>query len=182
MKKIFVSMILATALLAGGTAIAQTPTDGTTGATVQKENVKKDKKGKKGNKTAKGMKSNKGPKFNPFEGVQLTADQQQRLQVLQQGLGPVKLSPEQQAKIPENPNLTDAQKKQLKAEKKAQKLEKKKKYLNGVKEILAPDQYVIFLENCYLYSPQKQNKAGKGFKPGDGARGSRGDKSKKDKK
>lgn len=172
-------MMLAVALVTGGTVYAQNRADATTGATTQKENVQKDKKGKKGSKEMKGK---KGPKFNPFDGVQLTDDQQQRLQVLQQGLGPVELTPEQQAKIPENKNLTEQQKKQLKAEKKAQKLEKKKKYLYGVKEILTPDQYVIFLENCYLYAPQDQGKSGKAFKPGDGARGPRGDKYKKDKK
>lgn len=166
MKKVFVSIVMATALLAGGTAYAQTQTDGTTGATVQKENVQK---GKKGGKDFKGQK----PKFNPFEGVQLTDDQQQRLQILQQELGPVELSKEQQAKIPENKNLTPEQKQQLKEERKAKKLEAKKKYLNGVKEILTPEQYVIFLENVYLYAPQDQGKA---LKPGKHAKGQRGDK------
>lgn len=160
MKKVFVSMMLASALLIGGSAMAQSPADGNTGAT-QKENVQK---GKKGDKKYKGQKSNR-PQFNPFDGVQLTDDQQQKLAVLRQGLGPVMLSPEQQAKIPENKNLTEEQKKQLKAEKKAKKLEAKKNYLNGVKEILTPDQYVIFLENCYLYAPQGQTKA-KGMKQG----------------
>ena len=184
MKKTIVSMMLAVALLAGGTVYAQT--DATTGATTQKENVKKDKKGNKGFKANKG---NMSSRFNPFDGVQLTDDQQQRLQVLQQGLGPVQLSPEQQAKIPENKNLTPEQKKQLKNERKAKKQEAKKNYLNGVKEILTPDQYVIFLENCYLYTPQDQGK-NKGFRPSDGARnhrsdkgtGSKANKEKKDKK
>lgn len=185
MKKVIVSVMLSMALLAGGTAYAQTQTDGTTGATTQKEKVEKGKKGDKGSKGTKGNKGNKvkkGPKYNAFEGVQLTDDQQQRLQVLQQGLGPVVLTPEQQAKIPENKNLTEEQKKQLKKERKAQKLERKKKYLNGVKEILTPDQYVIFLENCYLYAPKDQVKNGKGFKPGDGARGHQGEKGKKERK
>ena len=198
MKKLFVSMMMAVALIAGGTAYAQNKADATTGATAQKEQKcdgcqaadakkgakksKGDKKGKKGNQAVKG---DKGAKFNPFDGVQLTNDQQQRLQVLRQGLGPVELSQAQMSKIPENPNLTEAQKKQLKAERKAKKAENKKKYLNGVKEILTPDQYVIFLENCYLYAPNKDiNKAAKkGMKIAEGARGQRnGDKNKKDKK
>ena len=161
MKKVFVSMMLATALLVGGSAYAQTKADGATGATSKKtehcgncqqgeHKGDKAKSGKaKGNKPAKA-------KFNPFDGIQLTADQQQKLQVLQQGLGPVQLTPEQQAKIPQNPNLTPEQKKQLKAERKAKKLEAKKNYLTGVKETLSPDQYVVFLENWYLYSPQAQ--------------------------
>lgn len=180
MKKIVTSAILAIALMAGTSAYAQT--DGSTGATSQKgqqeccqtENGKKaEKKGKKGGK--KDGKLNKGnkPKFNPFEGVQLTQDQQQRLQVLRQGLGPVELTTEQQAKIKENPNLTPEQKQQLKAEKKAKKMEAKKNYLNGVKEILTPDQYVIFLENCYLFAPQKQDKAQKHDKMFKGPKGER---------
>lgn len=173
MKKIVLSMIMAGTLLISGTALAQNKADGNTGATAQKEccndkkSEKKDKKeGKKdGKKGIKGEKAAK-MKFNPFDGVQLTPDQQQRLQVLQQGLGPVQLTPEQQAKIKENPNLSPEQKAQLKKERKAKKMEAKKNYLKGVKEILTPDQYVIFLENVYLYSPQaektiKSNKAQK---------------------
>ena len=177
MKKIFVNMMLASVLLIGGSSMAKAQTDGTTGATqkAQCENVgkacdnckegagqkgKKDKKGdKKGNKGQKGVKGNR-PQFNPFDGVQLTDDQQQKLQVLRQGLGPVQLTPQEDANIPVNPNLTPEQKKQLKEEKKAKKLEKKKNYLQGVKEILTPDQYVIFLENCYLYAPQQQGNIG----------------------
>lgn len=159
-------MMLAGALFAGGTAYAQNQTDGNTGATqkAQKEccqsgkegECKLEKKGKKGNK--EGKLEGKRQAFNPFDGVQLTDDQQQRLQVLQQGLGPVQLSKKQQERIPENKNLTEEQKKQLKAERKAQKLEAKKNYLNGVKEILTPEQYIIFLENVYLYTPDGQGK------------------------
>ena len=181
MKKIFLSVLMAGALICGGTAFAQTPTDGNSGATKQTEcckdakgakKDKKDGKSKKGTKGLKGEKKNK-PKFNPFDGVQLTDDQQQRLQVLRQGIGPVQLTPEMKAKIKENPNLTPEQKAQLKAERKAKKLENKKKYLNGVKEILTPEQYVVFLENVYLYTPKADKnfkgpkdarKAGKDFK------------------
>ncbi|MCH5233471.1 MAG: hypothetical protein J1E78_07505 [Muribaculaceae bacterium] len=100
-------------------------------------------------------------KFNPFDGIQLTQDQQQRLQVLREGLGPVKLTKEQQEKVyGDKKNLSDEQKKQMKEEANAKKLESKKNYLNGVKEILSPDQYVVFLENVYLYSPDQSHKAG----------------------
>lgn len=165
-------MMLAAALLTGGSAFAQTTTDGTTGATTQVEKGKKgescDANCKKGDKKKgpKGDKKKNGPraKFNPFDGIQLTADQQQKLEVLQRGLGPVELSKTQQEKIPVNPNLTKEQKKQLKQERKAKKLEAKKKYLAGVKETLTPDQYVIFLENFYLYAPQKQKDKKSSFK------------------
>lgn len=164
MKKIFVSMMLAGAVLTGGTAYAQTQADGNTGATTQKEccNSEKGEKCDKGDKVKKGNKAKKQFKkveskhFNPFDGIQLTNDQQQKLQVLQQGLGPVKLTLEDQVKIKENSNLTPEQKAQLQDERKARKTEAKKNYLQGVKETLTPDQYVVFLENCYLYAPQDQ--------------------------
>lgn len=159
-------MMMSFALIAGGSAYAQTKADGNTGATVQKENCDnckgdksdKDKKGnkKEGRKQVSGRASR--AQFNPFDGIQLTDDQQQKLQVLQQGLGPVELSKEQLSKIPQNPNLTPEQKKQLMQERQSKKLDVKKNYLNGVKEILTPDQYVVFLENVYLYSPQDQGK------------------------
>lgn len=192
MKKILVSMLMAGALVAGGTAFAQTQTATTPNASAQKECPNKDgkickKSGKECHKEQKNAKGNKGAKaarqeFNPFDGIQLTPDQQQKLQVLRQGIGPVVLDKTQQEKIPQNPNLTPEQKQQLKAEKKARKLEAKKKYLNGVKETLTPDQYVIFLENCYLYTPEKSKQ--KGMKAEAGHKGKKHDKNKsgKDKK
>ena len=180
MKKTLVSIFMAAAMIISGNAYAQTPTDGNTGATTQKEKVENGKKDKKGEHKKNGFKKDK-PAFNPFDGIQLTEEQQQKLQVLRQGLGPVELTPQQQAKIPENKNLTKEQKQQLKKERKAKKLEAKKNYLKGVKETLTPDQYVIFLENCYLYAPEKSgNKAARkpnGMKPG--ARGEKGGKSPK---
>ena len=183
MKKTIVSMMMAIALIAGGTAYAQT--DGTTGATTQKEkcdnckgdkgeNCEKNKKenkhkqGEKGKKDRKGGKELRGGRqqFNPFDGIQLTDEQQQKLQVLQRGLGPVILDKEQQARIPENKDLTPEQKKQLKEERDANKMEAKKNYLNGVKETLTPEQYVIFLENVYLYAPQNQSGDKGTFKSG----------------
>lgn len=164
MKKIFLSIMLVGALLVSGTVYAQNQVEGTTGASVQKENTQNGKDKKKASKAKKdGKKSDQKsvtksnrPKYNPFDGIQLTDDQQKRLQVLRQGLGPVELTPEQKAKIKENSQLTPEQKQQLKKERNDKKMEAKKNYLNGVKEILTPDQYVVFLENVYLYSPQNQ--------------------------
>lgn len=189
MKKALVSMIVGVAMIAGGNAYAQSKAVTVAGATQQKEkcdNCKGDNKDcKKGEKPVKEkkMKGNR-PQFNPFDGVQLTPDQQQRLQVLQQGLGPVMLDKEQQSKIPENKNLTPEQKQQLKQEKEAKRQQAKKNYLNGVKETLTPDQYIIFLENCYLYSPQGQGiPSPKGFKASHhGEKGKKDHKDKRDKK
>lgn len=185
MKKIFVSMIMAAAMIAGGSAYAQSVSDGSTGASVQKEKMEKGKKANKENKAKKGVMVEKKaarPQFNPFDGVQLTDDQQQRLQLLQQGLGPVKLTPEQQAKIKENKNLSDAEKKQLKEERKAKQLEKKKNYLKGVKEILTPDQYVIFLENFYINVPQAKAQSMKATRGDKGNKGKYAYKNKRDKR
>lgn len=146
MKKVFVTMIMG-ALLTGATAFAQNANTGATQKQTTQQCCTPGCNGKPGKKT---------PRYNAFEGVQVTPDQQQRLQVLQQGLGPVVLDKAQQQAIPENPNLTKEQKKQLKKERKAKKIEAKKNYLNGVKEILTPDQYVIFLENTYVYTPEPE--------------------------
>lgn len=163
MKKKIFGMLIAFATIASGSVYAQTQ-------------QAKDKSGAKPeccipaainkNKQAK-------PKFNPFDGVQLTSDQQQRLQVLRQGLGPVKLSKEEMEK------LSDEQKKQMRQENKAKKAEAKKKYLSGVKEILTPEQYVIFLENVYLYQPEKGKGNLHGNKKMKGKKNFKGDVTKK---
>lgn len=41
----------------------------------------------------------------------------------------------------------------MKAQRKARKLEAKKNYLKGIKDILTPEQYVVFLENVYINTP-----------------------------
>lgn len=182
MKKVIVSMMMGMALIAGGSVFAQAPANGTTGATTQTSCCNAN--GQCTTTPAKAART----QFNPFDGIQLTDDQQQRLQVLQQGLGPVVLTPEEKAKVKENSNLTPEQKRQLKEEKRAQKKEAKKKYLSGVKEILTPDQYVVFLENCYIYSPVEKSKAkvkgAKGNKANKqkGAKAGKGSKGKKAKK
>lgn len=184
MRKILTSVAFAMAVIFAGSAYAQNDSVQVSqqqSQTISKETKKGEKKGeKKGKKNLKGKKDwkgdkdkkggekgqriNKEPKFNPFEGIQLTPEQQQRLQVLREGLGPVKLDKAQQEKVygkdsqkqkkenltPEQRIQMKEQKKQAKAERNAKKIETKKKYLSGVKEILSPDQYVMFLENVYI--------------------------------
>lgn len=150
MKKKVIGFIVAIAAITTGSVFAQKQADQAKGKQ-QTECCQQGKDSKKG----KGER--KGPKFNAFDGIQLNADQQQKLQVLREGLGPVKLTKEEKEKLKaENKGLTDEQKKQKKAERKAKKAEAKKNYLKGVKETLTPEQYVIFLENVYLYSPEQQ--------------------------
>ena len=97
------------------------------------------------------------------------------------------LDKEQEEKVyGDKKNLTDEQKQQLKEEKKAKKTEAKRNYLNGVKEVLTPEQYVVFLENFYIYTPDNKGKAAIGGKAkmsrGDRPQGPRGSMDGKDKK
>ena len=149
MRKKILGLTIALAAITSGAIYAQQP-DGKTTATQQTEEccqtpqTKKDAI-KKGNRQG----------FNPFDGVQLTPEQQEKIKVLQQGLGPVML-PKDKATGEDKQKLTDEQKKQMKLDLKSKKDEAKKNYLYGVKEILTPEQYVIFLENVYLYGPEQQ--------------------------
>lgn len=145
-KIIFASTLALATLFAGGIYAQNQKEEGK--AKHRTEYSKEDKNSKKEVK----------PRFNPFEGLNLTSEQQEKLKVLRQGLGNAmpkkeKLSKEQKKSI------TAEQKKQMKAERKAKKLEVKKNYLTGVKEILTPDQYVMYLENIYINTPDVKMKA-----------------------
>ena len=157
MKKKIIGITLAISAILSGSFYAQAQNDSkdTNAKTEYRQNAKAEKKNdKKGKKSDKEAKKRLGQRqtFNPFDGVQLTDDQQKRLQVLREGLGPV--MPPQKMTKEQKKNLTEEQKKAMKQELKTKKVEQKKNYLNGVKEILSPDQYVLFLENVYLYSPE----------------------------
>lgn len=107
---------------------------------------------------AKGDKAANRP--NPFEGINLTADQQTRLQAIRE-----------KAKAERTEQM--AQKKAAKAEKKqadatardarrAEMTKKRQDYLVQIKEVLTPEQYVVFLENCYVQqAPQGKASMGK---------------------
>ena len=170
MRKKVLGFVIAISALSAGMMFAQSNSQNQ--APANKEYSKSDK----------GMKKGQRAPYNPFDGVQLTTDQQEKLKVLREGLGPVKLDKQQMQ------NLTDEQKKQMKKEAKAKKAENKKKYLDGVKGILTPDQYVVFLENVYLYGPEPSNKGNmkfekkgdrKGNKDHKGKKSSKGDKQRK---
>lgn len=117
---------------------------------------------------AKQGKGRKGECPNPFASLNLTADQQTKLNALK----------EEQQKARE---AKMAQKKEQKAEKKEQKaqdreaaraakVQAKKDYLGKVKEILTPEQYVEFLEVSFVNAQPQQ----KGMKPGKDGRGKKG--------
>lgn len=186
MKKVFISMfVVAAASLMTGSACAQ--------STDQK--AKQECCDTTGNAKGKSLKKDgrkdferrdRQTQYNPFEGMELTEDQQQRLAVLQKGLGPALVDAPEKS-LPDN--MSDEQKAKIKKDMASRKVEAKKNYLNGVKEIIGPEQYVVFLENFYINAPsQKQgqrpdkNRAdmkkrdGKDLKKHDGKRPERGEK------
>ncbi|MCM1310015.1 MAG: hypothetical protein NC301_03185 [Bacteroides sp.] len=94
------------------------------------------------------------PKFCPFDNLNLTDTQKQQLKDLR--------AKHQQ------------EKKAAKAERKANRKAAKKAHLDEIKVILTPEQYVLFLENSYLYgnapkmAPGQRPQGGnRDFRPGD---------------
>lgn len=160
-------------------------------------------KGKKDGKFAKGRKDGKGYKqagLNKndrkdirkdrdavrdslaFAGITLTADQQNKLTNLRENARAQREAFRAEAKANKEANKADMNKENKngkRAEGFAKRREARKNYLNGVKEILTPEQYVVFLENVYMMPQQgprmdKANlhkaKAGKDSKKSKGER------------
>lgn len=126
-KKILVAAL-------GLSALAVTPafaqqTDGTNAP--KKERATKDKTGKRGADAP-----------NPFEGLNLSAEQQSKLDALK-------------AECNANREAQAKQRQEAKQAKKEGACKARTEQLAKIKEILTPEQYVKFLENSYL------NKGGK---------------------
>ncbi|MDE5807005.1 MAG: hypothetical protein K2H76_02735, partial [Muribaculaceae bacterium] len=114
---------------------------------------KKDRKDKK----KEGKEGKRMARKNPYEGLQLTDTQKQQLQQLDANR---KAAREQQKMArKENKMRNDSLKM---AERRAD----KKSYLEEVKAIIGPDQYVVFLENFYINGNGGQHKAMKAMKQG----------------
>lgn len=129
-KKIF-----ATAIVALSAALA-------TPMFAQNANVAKDKKAVCEQKCD----AKKGPKApNPFEGLNLTAEQQTKLDAL-------KKECVQQKKAAKEAKQAD------KAARKQQAKEARAQQLAKIKAILTPEQYVTFLENNFLNKGAKMGK------------------------
>lgn len=135
-KRIF-PLALAAAALVSFSSYAQTPSQQQTDCTQKKECVKKDKK-------------NRMAKADPFQGITLTADQQARLQKLE--------SDRREARKKIDAERRD-QKQRFDAEKMKARRDARKSYLEEVKSIIGPDNYVMFLENIYVSGPQMKAKA-----------------------
>lgn len=92
-------------------------------------------------------------KFNPFIGTTITPEQQAKLE---------QLNKDRAAKKAEAKDKEQKSRQMSDSLRRADKLE----YLRQVRDIIGPDQYVIFLENIAVAQPQPE----KGMKPGkDGA-------------
>lgn len=126
--------------------------------------------GEKGEKKDRSAKANKA-----FEGLNLTAEQQAKLAELRKNCTANKENCDAKKGCDSKSNLTDEQKKQLKAESKAKHLEARKKYLEDVKTILTPEQYTKFLENNYLSASKKNgNRKMQGMKMAQKKHGKKG--------
>lgn len=154
MKKIFLTIAIIASSLG---AFAQTDNKSNNAACANTEQTCN--KDKKAECKANGKKCNRA-----FEGITLTDDQQNRLSALRENFRKEREANRESLKASadskDKKDLTKDQKLQIKQENKARREEGRKKYLSGVKEILNPDQYVVFLENTYIISGDQHNAKG----------------------
>ena len=136
-KKIFSVALLAMSLFAVN-GIAQNPASSSKNTT-NVENVKGHKADRKGKKGAK----------NPFEGLNLTDAQKAKLQQLDE---------KRMAERKQKAEALKAEKQRNDSVSKEARKASKKEYLEEVKAILGPDQYVVFLENFYINGGQQGGK------------------------
>ncbi len=128
MKKRILGIALIAMSLVAFNGMAQTTSNTDT---VKQENVKSGKKAKQARKA----------QVNPFEGLNLTESQQTQLRQLDSKR---KAARQEQAKLrKENNQRNDSTRM-------AQRRSAKKAYLDEVKAIIGPEQYVVFLENMYV--------------------------------
>ena len=130
MRKKVLGLVMATLAICTTGAFAQSQTQ-QTGNNVQKECCK-EKKGKKGGKEGKKVKDGnkaerKQGRTTPFTGIELTADQQQKIDKIQAD----RKSTQEKAK----------------EEKKAAKEQERKAYDQQIAQVLTPDQYKIYESN-----------------------------------
>lgn len=143
MKKTIISIAVASAAIFSGTAFAQTTT--TSAA----------KNGAACTEQCVNGKEQKGQKPCPFDGLNLTAKQQESLKALNEQTMKARQEAGKQAK---------ADKQKQHADRKAAKQAARKEYLAKVKAILTPEQYVQFLENNYVNAAPQMKGDRKGHK------------------
>lgn len=98
------------------------------------------------------------PKKSPFDGINLTADQKTRLEALKtQQITERKQAAEQKKATAK---AARQQKMAERAKRDSLKREEKLSYLHKVKDILTPEQYVIYLENIVVGNGGMKNTPG----------------------
>lgn len=135
MKKSILALSIALVASLGISSFAQNANEG------QKSNKQKKERNDKEAKPEKNLP-------NPFEGLNLTADQQAKIEALKADQQKAKAEKKQQK---DEQKKADKQKKQdgMKAMV-AERQQQKREYLAKVKGILTSQQYVQFLENAYV--------------------------------
>lgn len=175
MNKKILSVALATLFTLGFSAMAQDKA-----TTEKKECAKectiggkckadgKDKKGKCCKEKAQCKEGMQRKAPNPFEGLNLTEAQQQQISAIvtpQQVLKAARSEKQDKADTAMTPQVRRQMVKDVRAN-----------YLNQVKAVLTPEQYVQFLENNYVNAVQgKPGKGGKDMKKGEGKDFKKGD-------
>ena len=80
-----------------------------------------------------------------FEGITLTEAQKSKIQDIQKAR-----VEKRKARAAESKETAKTEKRKMREERDAARKADKRAYLDGVKQVLTPEQYVIFLENAYM--------------------------------
>lgn len=165
MKKKILSLAVIALSMISVSAFAQNPNRGANNR--GKEGAKKEMKCEKGEKCDKERKGDKC--MIAFEGINLTDAQKAQIKTACE-----KRAAERKAAVDVQKQKRDNAKRDFKQKRDSVRKSERQAYLNDVKSILTPDQYVVFLENVYMNNapqgkPQmakqmRGNKAGKDFK------------------
>jgi uncharacterized low-complexity protein len=162
MIKKFMSLAIVAALSLGMTTMATARSHGRAAKDKTEQVSKSDKKCHRGGPKGEGpCDSLRQERFDPFVGITLTDAQKSQLEALKPE-GKCGEKPEGQCKCPscdstaQRPDPRAAQ----------------REYLGKIKNILTPDQYVVFLENIVVNQPQDQpGRPGRPGQPGPGRPG-----------
>lgn len=176
-KKVLSLAVLMASVFTFGTMAQTTATVSDNNKTCTEASCPKADKAVKGQKGQKGNKDMKPNRPNPFEGINLTADQQTRLQAIRDNA-----KQQREAAKADQSKVEKGKLDKDRADRRADFANKRKDYLGKVKEVLTPDQYVVFLENCYVQQmPMKQGHMARGkMAKHDGKKGFKASKGQKD--